>query len=285
MQTIKEALTSASLLFKKSKIDSPILDAEVLLAHLLRKDRVFLLAHSEKKLTSVQEKTFKALAKKRANHTPIAYLVGRKEFYNLTFKTTPSALIPRPETEELVEMVLNYCRKNPEVSSIIDVGTGSGAIAISLASNIFSKVKVFASDQSQKALTLARHNAKINKVNKKRLFKKANLLKGISDKFDIIIANLPYLSQKEYDRGIKLCPELKKEPKSALLAKDHGLALIELLLKQSPTNIKSNGVIFLEIGYEQGKKVEKIAKQYLLDASVEIVKDLCGRDRFIVIYT
>lgn len=283
MRTIREVLNEAYVILKKSKISSYALDADILLSHTLKKDRVFLMAHPEKKLTTVQEKNFSNIIKKRALHHPVAYLTGHREFFKLDILATPSALIPRPETEELVEKVLEYFNKNPKVTSVVDVGTGTGAIALALAASLPQEISIAAVDVSDKSLALAKKNATHLKLNKKIVFKKSNLLKGLKDSYDIIISNPPYLSEVEYNRALKLYPELKKEPRSALVAKNKGLYLIEKLLSQAPDYLHHNGAIFLEIGYEQGSNVKKLAKKYLPELKTEIVKDLCGRDRIAII--
>lgn len=241
--TINNILDQAlSKLSKNKNLDSSHLDAEVLLAFVLKKDRTFILSRLDKELNNIQINKFKNLIKSRLAGWPVAYLVGKKEFFGLDLKVNKDVLIPRPETETLVELVFEYIEnvrshktEIQEPLRILDLGTGSGCIIISIAHSCESRNlkkdpassagwEYFASDISKKALAVARYNAKKHKVKIK--FKQGDLLKPWQDKhFDIIVANLPYLAKK-------VDPSTKYEPKQALIARKKGLALIEKLFKQ-----------------------------------------------------
>ncbi|MDP2656267.1 MAG: peptide chain release factor N(5)-glutamine methyltransferase [bacterium] len=283
--TISFALHTATKKLISKKIPMAYLDAELLLASVLKKDRVYVLAHGEKVLTTAQSAKFTTLIKKRAQRIPLAYIIGRKEFYGLPFHVSPNVLIPRPDTEKLITIVLDYLTNHPQSRILIDVGTGSGCIPLALATHTEQGIKIEATDISTKALSLAKKNVKLLKLESRVNFSKHDLLKGILKRYDIIISNLPYLSKKEYACAVKLFPEIKYEPHGALLAGKDGLDLIRILLMQASQYLKKNGVIFLEIGYEQGMQVTKIAHQHFSNADIQIIKDDCGKDRVAMIQT
>ena len=227
---IKEALIWGTKILNKnakhkaSHSDSPILDSEILLCAAIKKPKEFIFAHPEKKLSPPQIKKYKNFISRGAHHEPIAYITGKKEFYGFEFEVNKNVLIPRPETEALIDAVVALAKggfdKSVKASlcRILDVGTGSGAIAITL-KKLFPKARIFASDISLSALALAKKNAK--HLGAKIIFKKSNLLQNaqyriLRIKNAIITANLPYLSQKEWQN----CqPEIRKyEPRSACVA-------------------------------------------------------------------
>lgn len=258
------------------------LDLEILIAHILKKSREFVLAHPETRLTKNQELKTKNLLARRMKHEPIAYILGHKEFFGLDFKVTPDTLIPRPETELLVEEVLRELEtKNQKLKTILDIGTGSGNIIISIAKNQKIKTKnYYAVDISKKALTVSRQNAKRHKVDIK--FLHGSLLDKIKDADNsIIIANLPYLSEEIYADTL---PNVKKyEPKSALYSPKEGLDHYEKLLKQiselKTKNQKLETSILLEISPEQKTKLPKIIKAHLPQAKTAFLKDLARKWR------
>lgn len=266
--TIRESLSQAIPLLSKSKSTSPALDAEVLLSHVLKKPKEYTYINPDKSLTAQQKTKLFTLVKKRTQLWPVAYLTGHKSFMGLDFQVNEDVLIPRPVTEELVEMVLE--RMKGKELSVLDIGTGSGCIIVSLAKNV--KGKFFASDVSAKALKIARKNAKTHKA--KITFKQGSLLEPWRKQpLDIIVANLPYLA-KETD------PSTKFEPKLALVAKKKGLALYEELFQQVPTSAPD---IFLEIGHDQGRSIAALAKEHLPSYQVTILKDFTKRTRFAIL--
>ncbi len=283
--TIAWALRTAHESLTKKKIPLAHLDAELLLAYILKKDRPYVIAHNKDTLSLAQFNQFKALVKKRAARMPLAYIIGTKEFYGLPFGVSRDTLIPRPDTEALIQQVLEYLSRHPKVRNLVDVGTGSGCIPLSLAAHASPKLNIEAFDISSSALTLSKKNAKALSLNKRVRFAKRDLLKGVTTKYDVIVANLPYLSKKEYAFAIKHFPEIKYEPKSALLSGTDGLDLIRIFMAQAPKNLNKKGAIFLEIGYEQGAAVTDIAIQQLPKANIWIIKDDCGRDRIAYIQT
>jgi release factor glutamine methyltransferase len=276
------------------KIDS--LDLELILSHAIQKPQEFVLAHPEKEINVTQVSKINKLMERRLKHEPMAYILGEKEFYGLNFKVTKDTLIPRPETEHLVDAVISNLQlatsKNKK-TTIIDIGTGSGNIIISLAKNIPSyKLRVtsyefFGIDISKKALHIARYNAKKNKISKQIKFIKSNLLnyflqaKSYKLKADklIIVANLPYVSEKIYST---VSPDIKNfEPKSALLSDLNGLSHYEKLFQQLHKLEIGNWKleIFLEFSPEQKSQLQKLIKKYFPKNKIDFFKDLAGKWR------
>lgn len=274
MTTIKDILK-----IYHSQID--YLDLELLIAHELKKSREFVLAHPEHRLTPGQKSKVESLIKRRLKHEPLAYILGHKEFFGLDFKVDRHTLIPRPETELMVEEVLKLKPKN---KTLVDVGTGSGNIIIALAKNISPANEFYATDISAAALKIARQNARLHKVDKKIRFFKGSLLAPILKSTNyklkttdlIILANLPYLSKKIY---AATGPNVKKfEPRSALFSPHDGLEHYEKLLLQIK-NHKINPLIFLEISPEQKPKITTLIRSILPAAKPEFFRDLAGKWR------
>lgn len=268
----------------------PPSERDLILAHILKKSREFVLTHPEIRLNKAQKLRFEKLVSRRENHEPLAYILGRKEFYGLDFKVDKNTLIPRPETELLVEEVM---RLNPKNCNIIDIGTGSGNIVISIAANSEQgtvnrkKINYFATDISAKALQIAKQNARKHKVKIK--FIKTDILKYFIDHCSlitgrcIIVANLPYLSEKIYSDTE---PDVKNfEPKSALLSGKLGLDHYEKLFQQVKEilSINDHCSLIIEISPEQKMRIIKIIKKYLPDAAVVFQKDLSGKWRLVKI--
>ena len=210
------------------------------------------------------------------NGEPVQYIVGNVNFYGNEIKVNKNVLIPRFETEELVEYTISYIKKMfKEKINIIDLGTGSGCIAITLKKKINSNVSAI--DISKEALEVARENAKKNKVEIN--FIQNDMLDNISNKFDVIISNPPYISKNEEIQDIVR----KNEPSLALYADNEGLYYYEKIIKQAKKNLKEKFIIAFEIGYMQGDKIKKLAEQNYPKAEVVLKKDLQGKDRFIFI--
>lgn len=226
------------------------LDAELILAHALNKERVFLHAHPDYELTESEQKKAEDYLKRRQNHEPVAYILGSKEFYGREFAVTPDTLIPRPETEAIIDLVKELSLEKPK---ILDVGTGSGCIAITLKLEL-PESNVMAVDISEKALAVAEKNA--NNLHANLEFKKSDLLKNVDEKFDIIVANLPYVD-KNWDW---LSPELDFEPETALYSEDFGLKDIKNLILESNTKLAEQGKLILESDISQHKAIESFVK-------------------------
>lgn len=206
---------------------------------------------------------------------PVQYIVGNVDFYDVNLLVNENVLIPRFETETLVEKTINYAKNLKEPLDILDIGTGSGAIAITLAKHLNSNV--LATDISTEALKIAEENAKRNNV--KITFKKSDILKNIKGKFDIIISNPPYIAK---DETIDPLVE-KNEPHLALYADNNGLYFYEEILKNIKPYLKENFLIAFEIGMTQSKVITEIAKTYLPNSIVKTEKDLTSKDRYIFI--
>jgi len=286
-------METISDIFKKYYRKLDCLDLELLVAHCIEKPREFVLAHPECKLHRTQNVKLEALIKRRLKHEPIAYILEEKEFYGLPFKVNKATLIPRPETELIVEKFLSL---NPKNSNIIDIGTGSGNIIISLAYSMKHVTcnKFYGIDINTNALKVAKQNAKLNGVEKKIKFIKGDTLSPVisnpqsvigKSKKLIIIANLPYLSKKIYDATM---PDVKKfEPKSALYSAEEGLAhyqkLFEQVKKIQDTRYKTQTTIFLEFSPEQNKNLEKMVKNFFPKAKTTFYKDLASKWRILEI--
>jgi release factor glutamine methyltransferase len=259
------------------------LEEEILLSEILKKPKEFLLTHPIFKLNTTQQKRFQKMRSDLAKGLPLAYILGHKWFYSLKFVVNKYVLIPRPETEQLVEKALELIKKDG-LTTVVDVGTGPGTIILTIAANLpKSKVKFYGIDVSSKALAVARLNQKI--IIKKSLveFNKGDLLSSFKIKPGhqnvLITANLPYLSSKELKE-----PSIKHEPKLALYGGAKSHALIEKLVQQiSALNLK-NSAVLLEINFDQATKLQSIIKKQLPNADVKIYKDLSKFDRIIEIY-
>ena len=214
--------------------------------------------------------------KKLEEGKPVQYIVGNVDFYDINLLVNKNVLIPRFETEYLVEKTINYAKKLKEPLDILDIGTGSGAIAITLAKHLNSKV--IATDISEKALEIAQKNAKRN--NTQITFKQSDILKNVKGKFDIIISNPPYISKDE-----TIDPLVKdNEPSLALYADNKGLYFYEEILKNIKPYLKEKSIIAFEIGMTQSKDITKIAQKYLPKVKIITEKDLTGKDRYIFIF-
>ena len=243
--TVLEVLQSSTAYFKKRKIDNPRLNAEHLLAHVLNRKRLELYLEFERELDEAELKPLRDLVRRRGEGEPLQYLLGTVEFCGHTFLCDKRAMVPRPETEELVEFVKSEIR-NPK-SEILDVGTGSGVIALSLAAK-FPEAEVHAVDVSDDALALARENATRLGLSERVCFAKGNLLEAIEGDFDLIVANLPYVSTQDRQ---SLSREVLRDPEVALFAGERGDELVRRLIEQASAHLRPGGLLALEIGVDQ----------------------------------
>jgi release factor glutamine methyltransferase len=240
--TVSSWLNEATEELKVAGIDSARLDAELILSHTLRKPRTYLHAHNTEKLDDRQIEIANARLDLRVDRTPVAYIIGHKEFYGRRFTTTPAALIPRPESEAIIDIVKSLQPTTlpliTERKTLVDVGTGTGCLGIT-AKLEWPELDVTLTDISQHALTLAKKNAELLQATVH--FHKGDLLRGYGSSIDIILANLPYV-----DRKWEVSPETHAEPELALYASDQGLALIRELVNQSAQLLTGGGSLILE---------------------------------------
>lgn len=216
------------------------------------------------------------IAQRLLAHEPAQYIIGHEQFHGLDFKVDSRVLIPRPETQELVELIL---AQNPDTEqSLLDIGTGSGAIAISLA-KARPAWQVLASDISQDALDLAKENAQANQV--QVTFKASDVFEAIQGRFDIIVSNPPYIAYE--DQAEVGANVLASEPHLALFAEEEGLAIYRTIAQQASDFLTASGKIYLEIGYKQAKPVTALFEEYLPDYQVQVLKDQFGQDRMVVV--
>ena len=334
--TIKKLLDWTQAYFEKANIDSPLLDAQVLLSHALHMNRIQLMLNADKPIYPDERASFRDFVIRRAkNHEPVAYIIGKKEFWSLDFKVSPAVLIPRPDTECLVEKTLEFVehrlhhkklswftpknisyetignnvfyQQNQDISqptpepptanhtpvsslstpaendqqklTIIDVGTDSGAIALSLASEIpEDRRDIYAIDISTDALAIAQWNAKNLNLLKNISFLHNNLLENWTKKADIIVSNPPYITTDEMK---SLMPDVKCEPILALEAGKNGLDIYEKLIPQAFRNLNNNGLLIVEIGSKQSPDVESLFRQSGFQ-NVTTFRDYAGLPRIVV---
>lgn len=238
--------------FAEKGIDNPRLDAELLLAHVLQLDRVGLYLNFERPLIASELDVIRPLVKRRGQREPLQYLLGSTGFWSLEFEVTPAVLIPRADTEILVEEALNHAAENGQ---LLDVGTGSGAIAISLATEL-PTWEITGLDISAAALEVAVRNAENNGVAGRVVLQQGDLAELPPQQYDLIVSNPPYIAQHEWD---ELMPEVRCfEPQQALLAADDGLDCYVKLTGQVASHLKPGGWLLVEIGYQQAEKVQQL---------------------------
>ncbi len=275
----RELLNSATAALKEEGIDSPQLDAVILLAHSLELNKSQLYARLEEKPDPAVEEAYKSLVARRLQHEPVAYITGQKEFYGLDLYVDRSVLIPRPETETLVEVALTIVRQN-HLSPLAEVGVGCGAVAIALAVNE-PWLEIYAIDASPDALAVAEANCQRHTVLDRVRLLRGDLLGPLPEPVGLIVGNLPYVSHEEVQ---SLPPDITQyEPLSAIDGGQDGLQHIRRLLAQAGPNLMPPGIICLEIGATQASAVNELAREQFPGATVGLVKDLAGLDRVAVI--
>ncbi len=258
---------------------SPRLDAEVLLAHTLQMGRASLLAHSVDSMSREQTTAYNALIERRAYGEPVAYLTGHKEFFGLGLLITPDVLVPRPETESVVEACLQALSEN-EPANLADIGTGSGAILVAVAENR-PQIRAYGTDISPAALDVARRNCELYGLRERVTLSVGDLLEPLPERVNVIAANLPYVPPGE------ATPEVAAwEPNVAVFGGgEDGTALIRRFLAEAPNYLLPGGTVVLETAYSQGVAVSSLAKTAFPTAEVQVLKDLAGYDRIVVVKT
>ena len=256
-------------------IDSPLLDAQVILSYILKTERYKLLTESNKNLSKFDYLKLRKLIGKRVKGEPIAYIIGKKEFYSIDFTITKDVLIPRPETERIVDIAIKNAKNN---GTILDIGTGSGAIAVALKKNR-PDCTIYACDISKKAIKIARHNAYKNLGKNAVIFNKSNLFQTYGGmKFDMILSNPPYLIEAEKYR---LQKEILSEPAKALFSNDNGKEIITKLISESKNYLNADGFLIFEFGNDQDIYIKKIATKH--GFTVSIVNDYTDFPRYAVL--
>ena len=279
MLTVLEAISKSTEFLEKRKIESPRANAEQLLAHVLKCKRLELYLAFDRPLKQDETDIYRDLVVRRGKTEPLQYIIGSVEFYGMDFKVNPSVLIPRPETEILIERILESLDKEESVE-ILDIGTGSGNIAVALAKNLPNS-KVTAVDISDDALEVARENSELNNIYEQISLYKIDFVNDNDlneGKYDLIVSNPPYVSIKDY---FELEPELKDyEPKIALTDNGDGLDFYRNICPKAKNLLNKGGKIFIEVGMGQALEVKNI----LLNngySSIEIFKDYSNIERVV----
>ena len=277
---LKEALNVASEeLMKTGSLDAK-LEAEVLLRHVLKIDRAAMFRDLDEDISMEDSSNIASLVKRRIKKEPLAYITGVKEFYGLPFVVSEDVLIPRQETELLVDAAIVQAKSlGKNQISIVDVGTGSGAIAVSLALNIPTS-SIIAVDISEAALAIADDNRRTHGLYSRIKLRRGNLLEPIIDKIDILVSNLPYIRS---DKLTSLQEEVLREPVVALDGGYDGLELIKRLLFQAVDKMSNPGVILFEIDPDQASEAVKLCQQFFPSAITTVLKDLSNNERAVLL--
>lgn len=275
--------------FQKAGLDSPRLDAEVLLSHVLKKERIFLYVHFDQPMEAAELAAFKACIKRRVQHQPVAYITGHKEFMGLDFKVTPATLIPRPDTEILVEAVLQRLKagKEAENSLIADIGTGSGAICLSLL-NYLPRLQAVTVDISPEALAVAEENAGLLGLLERVEFLQGDMLEPLkqqerfSGRLSAIVSNPPYIPRGDI-AGLE--PDVRAfEPMGALDGGEDGLDFYRRLLADGAELLQADGFLAMEAGIRQAQQLKALAEAMPQWGRCEIIRDLAGIERVVVLW-
>jgi len=258
------------------------LEAEVLVMNVMRMARQSIFAEQETDVSTQQQASLDVMLERRFGREPLAYILGQREFYGISVMVTPAVLIPRPETEGLVEQALFMALMGMESTELIiaDVGTGSGAIAINLAIHL-PAAKIFAVDIADEVLDVASFNIRAHGVADRVSLALGDLLEPVPGPVDLIVANLPYIPT---DRLPTLQPEVQKEPALALDGGPDGLDLVRRLLTQAEDKLKESGIILLELDPEQVPIVQELALKHFPEGATSVEQDLARMDRILAIY-
>ena len=281
MAVVREVIQQAHQTLEAAGIPDARLEAEVMVMSVMRMTRQNIFAQQETEVGSRLEQDLAVLLEQRLQRTPLAYILGYREFYGINVMVTPSVMVPRPETENMVEHTLFMTLMTMETRElvIVDVGTGSGAIAVNLAIHL-PAAKIYAVDISEPALDVAAYNIRSHSVADRIRLGHGDLLDPVPEPVDVIVANLPYIPT---GRIPTLQPEVRQEPVIALDGGPDGLDLVRRLLAQAPEKLKTPGIILMELDPEQFPAAEESARQHFPDAEISAEQDLTHRDRILVV--
>ncbi len=277
MLTITAALAQAQAALAPHS-ETAALDAQTLLAAVLHRGRAWLLAHPEARLTPRQHRRLNRACTQLAQGVPLPYVLGYWHFYGRQFAVTPAVLIPRPETETLVELALAWLRQHPTRRRIADVGTGSGILAVTLAAEI-ADARITATDISPAALAVARDNARRHRVDERIAWVETDVLTALTGTFDLIVTNPPYIPTE----ALNALPVARHEPREALDGGADGLAVIRRVLAQARPRLAAGGLLLMEIAADQGQTARALASNAFPQTTVRVHPDLAGRDRVLAI--
>jgi release factor glutamine methyltransferase len=277
---LKQAVESAYRLFVENDVPSPRLNAELLLLFVLSRERAYLYAHPERELTPDEQSNFDEVVRERARGCPTQYITGHQEFWGLDLLVSPAVLIPRPETEHVVETILELVKEyrfdGPGRLKLVDVGTGSGCIALALASEL-PHAEIHACDISEEALEIARVNAARLALGGRVLFRKSDLLSVYAgEHFDFVISNPPYVGECDADKVQKQVREF--EPKVAVFSGHEGMEIYRRLVPQAHKHLRPGGWLVAEIGYSEEDNVRNLLAGW---AQIQVTPDLQGIPRVV----
>lgn len=283
MAVIRETIRQTQRTLEAAGLPDARLEAEVMVMAVMRMTRQHIFAEQEREVGGAAAQDLAAMLEQRLTRQPLAYLLGYREFYGVNVLVTPAVLIPRPETEGLVEHALFMALMGMETRELVitEVGTGSGAIAVNLAIHL-PAARIYALDISEPALDVAAYNIRGHSVADRVRLGHGDLLEPAPEPADVIVANLPYIPS---GRIAELPPEVQREPRLALDGGADGLDLVRRLLQQAPAKLKSPGVILLELDPEQFPAAVSIARQHFPQAGITAEQDLTHRDRILIINT
>ncbi len=282
MAVLRTVIQNTHRKLEAAGIPDARLEAEVLVMNVMRMARQSIFAEQETQVSAQQQASLDAFLERRYSREPLAYILGQREFYGISVMVTPAVLIPRPETEGLVEQALFMALMGMESTELIiaDVGTGSGAIAINLAIHL-PAARIFAVDVADEVLDVASFNIRTHGVSDRVSLAIGDLLDPVPEPVDLIVANLPYIPT---DRIPTLQPEVQKEPALALDGGADGLDLVRRLLTQAEDKLKEHGIILLELDPEQVPIVQELALKHFPEGSTSVEQDLARLDRILAIH-
>ena len=281
MATIRQALQQTHRELEAIGIPDSRLEAEVMVMNVMRLPRQDIFAHQEDEVSGQQERELAEMVRRRLTREPLAYILGYKEFYGINLLVNSNVLIPRPETETMVEHALFMALMGMESRELVvaDVGTGTGNIAINLAIHL-PAARIYALDVEDAILDVASYNIRAHNVADRITLAKGDLLEPLPEPVDLVVANLPYIPT---GRIPTLQPEIQWEPPGALDGGDEGLDLLRRLVSQADGKLKEQAVILLELDPEQVAPVETFVKEYLPGSTTSVEQDLARQDRIFVI--